>query len=601
MQTVDITSIPTKKKLQKNINKMANDLVTRLNLDNKNFDSNITKSTRQIQQFKRQSEAQSIAIRKAFDGIAKKAGGIGIALIGLKSTKDIFDGIINSSQTLSDSFNNNMGAMKSSVDTFFSAMTTGDFSGFLNGLGDVYDKAIAVQQALDQLGNTKMSFDYFDTKTQARISEAREIATNKNASNEARTAAFTDWDTAIKEKEDYTQTLQSDLVDVLRKSIVTGCALGMDQIDISDFEKVLKIDLLPDDERTKAKDKFDADLSYYDSQLKKLTNNGMVTQYGFGGVIVGQKATEQTRSNEEVAKDIAKLNEEYKDAILYRQILVKWQDEELQKNIALGKEYFNLNQAITDSRRALNRAQNSFSETGFTPTQTSTPIATINYDFETTNQLMESLFDNALKGNGKVVSKWEIQVNPVAPERVEDTEDVLSLLDQQKDNYIKSINDRATAINSLSGAFSSLSGLMQSNGNDWGAWALGAVANTMSVISQISSLIAQQMALGIATQSALVFPYNVVAMTATAGALASTIASLPKFETGGVVGGSSYYGDKILARVNSGEVILNQAQQRSLLSQLESGESGGQVEFRIRGSQLVGVINNYNKTMSRRL
>ena len=212
---------------------------------------------------------------------------------------------------------------------------------------------------------------------------------------------------------------------------------------------------------------------------------------------------------------------------------------------------------------------------------------------------MESLFDNALKGNGKVVSQWEIQVNPVAPERVEDTEDVLSLLDQQKDNYIKSINDRATAINSLSGAFSSLSGLMQSNGNDWGAWALGAVANTMSVISQISSLIAQQMALGIATQSALVFPYNVVAMTATAGALASTIASLPKFETGGVVGGSSYYGDKILARVNSGEVILNQAQQRSLLSQLESGESGGQVTFRIKGDVLEGVLNNHNKKMNR--
>ena len=181
-------------------------------------------------------------------------------------------------------------------------------------------------------------FDYVDTKTLKRVSEAIGNETEQNASNEGRTAAITDWDTGIKEKEDYTQTLQSDLVDVLRKSIVTGCALGMDQIDISDFEKVLKIDLLPDDERTKAKDKFDADLSYYDSQLKKLTNNGMVTQYGFGGVIVGQKATEQTRSNEEVAKDIAKLNEEYKDAILYRQIIVKWQDEEIQKKLALGKE-----------------------------------------------------------------------------------------------------------------------------------------------------------------------------------------------------------------------------------------------------------------------
>jgi TP901 family phage tail tape measure protein len=49
------------------------------------------------------------------------------------------------------------------------------------------------------------------------------------------------------------------------------------------------------------------------------------------------------------------------------------------------------------------------------------------------------------------------------------------------------------------------------------------------------------------------------------------IPEIPKFENGGVVGGSSYTGDKILARVNSGELILNQEQQNSLLN----GSGGG--------------------------
>lgn len=45
------------------------------------------------------------------------------------------------------------------------------------------------------------------------------------------------------------------------------------------------------------------------------------------------------------------------------------------------------------------------------------------------------------------------------------------------------------------------------------------------------------------------------------------------FADGGIVGGNSYYGDKILARVNSGELVLNQNQQRSLYGMMNSGGS----------------------------
>jgi hypothetical protein len=43
-----------------------------------------------------------------------------------------------------------------------------------------------------------------------------------------------------------------------------------------------------------------------------------------------------------------------------------------------------------------------------------------------------------------------------------------------------------------------------------------------------------------------------------------------QFADGGIVGGSSYYGDKILARVNSGELILNNKQQQALYGMLDS-------------------------------
>ena len=83
---------------------MANDLVTRLTLNNKDFESNLTKSTRQIKDFKRQSEDQSKAIKAAFSGIAKAAGGIGIAFSVMEGVNKTIAG----SQTLTDEFGRTM-------------------------------------------------------------------------------------------------------------------------------------------------------------------------------------------------------------------------------------------------------------------------------------------------------------------------------------------------------------------------------------------------------------------------------------------------------------------------------------------------------------
>lgn len=96
-----------------------------------------------------------------------------------------------------------------------------------------------------------------------------------------------------------------------------------------------------------------------------------------------------------------------------------------------------------------------------------------------------------------------------------------------------------------------------------------------------------------------------IAIAAVLAAIIAAIASLSKFESGGVVGGSSFKGDKVLARVNSGEMILNQKQQGNLFKMLNEGRSsndtslGGNVTFRISGSDLVGTLNNYNHKTSR--
>lgn len=88
-----------------------------------------------------------------------------------------------------------------------------------------------------------------------------------------------------------------------------------------------------------------------------------------------------------------------------------------------------------------------------------------------------------------------------------------------------------------------------------------------------------------------------LAVAAVASVVAAIMAGMRKFATGGIVGGNSYSGDHQIARVNSGEVILNRAQQQNLLDIANGKKSstGGEVQFKIKGSDLVGTLKNYNR------
>ena len=94
---------------------------------------------------------------------------------------------------------------------------------------------------------------------------------------------------------------------------------------------------------------------------------------------------------------------------------------------------------------------------------------------------------------------------------------------------------------------------------------------------------------------------NVAIMTATM-ATVKALATASQFANGGIVGGSSYHGDKIYARVNSGEMLLNKKQQSNLFRLLDGGHSAaasGNVEFKLKGQELVGCIKNYNDKKSK--
>ena len=105
-----------------------------------------------------------------------------------------------------------------------------------------------------------------------------------------------------------------------------------------------------------------------------------------------------------------------------------------------------------------------------------------------------------------------------------------------------------------------------------------------------------------AIKSVVSIPYvgPILAAAAAAGVIGLIAAFAPKFAKGGIVSGGSKYGDKMLARVNSGEMILNNKQQKRLFDMANgSGGLGGNVAFKIQGKDLVGVLRNNNLANSK--
>nr|WP_319571418.1 hypothetical protein [uncultured Draconibacterium sp.] len=120
----------------------------------------------------------------------------------------------------------------------------------------------------------------------------------------------------------------------------------------------------------------------------------------------------------------------------------------------------------------------------------------------------------------------------------------------------------------------------------------------MMLSQSLASAINGAVISGTATGPAAVFTTPAFIATAVSGVLAA-FASIPSFATGGIIAGTSTTGDNILARVNSGEMILNNSQQRRLFETLNGNNSGisGDVEFKISGNNLVGVLNNHSKRL----
>ena len=164
----------------------------------------------------------------------------------------------------------------------------------------------------------------------------------------------------------------------------------------------------------------------------------------------------------------------------------------------------------------------------------------------------------------------------------------------------KDTKEMGTALEHVSSILGSLGGLIGNASDNMGTWALNSAANIAQMIVQLQALATAQ---GVASAFSAPWPASLAAVATVLATISSIFSSLPKFESGGIVGGSSFFGDKLLARVNSGEMILNQKQQKRLydLTETNNGVSVSLGVSRIQGSDLYLALSNYMKKTGKKL
>lgn len=180
------------------------------------------------------------------------------------------------------------------------------------------------------------------------------------------------------------------------------------------------------------------------------------------------------------------------------------------------------------------------------------------------------------------------------------------------EKHIAAMEDMEDAIYSLSSGMSSLGQIFKATGDDSAAMAMTIIQSVTQMVAQlipqIMTLIAAQegeaLASGTASAAKVPYPANIAAIASIVATLLGTFGTIAaavagSYADGGIIQGKTTMGDHLLARVNAGEMILNNRQQKHLFSMLDNGNNLSQVQIvgdvKLRGSDLYLSMKNLGK------
>lgn len=588
-------------------------------MDANGYNRDISRSEQKTKEFEKNVRAN---LSKAAGAFTALAGAVGAGV----TVFETFNKAINSNQKMADAASATLKALQHATDSFFYSVTTGDFTPLFSGLDSLITKAREAANAMDQLGNTRMSFAYFSGMDQEAIAEYAALAGTAGADPAKVEAARVKAEAAIKRQGEAVQVLAQDTQDAMRKIVAATAGIDESFITMSGLEDTFLIDISAN--RGQIKEQMEGEFKAFQKEAGQIAQR-FTTRTSYNSITGA--GSQIFFDSEGYAKEINKIIPKYKQSIVYQALLNNMSDEQLQNVMQLGTAYYQAKQGLASLQKQFNRAgKSSASGSVSTAAAPKTPaiveafaegsIGSINQKISALQKELEKATDDATRiGIQKAINDLNKQ-----KQRITLIADLSSSLEVSKSipgtelklPKIKNIepivtqsdiqlnNDFADSLNAIGSVLGVVTNMTNDGAAAWLSWSANLMSAIAQALPQIQTLIAAKTAEGAVSAGASAAQTPLIGWMLAGGAIAAflaAVASVPKFAEGGIVGGSSFIGDKNLARLNSGEMVLTRFQQTKLFDMLDNGGvgSGGQVEFKIRGQELYGVLSNYDNKRSK--
>ena len=587
------------------------DLITRFLLNTQQFDNNLGKSTKQIQGFQQKIQGFSSGAVSAF---TKFAGVLGVAY----GATELLQKGLNSNATLQDKYNSLMQAGSTVTDQFFTAIYSGDWTVFNDGI----EKAI------------KNAKEYADTyRNVQRMLETTSIKFEQTDARKTQLEAIIEDDTKpLEERKKAQQELDRILLmgvaDIREASQITERELNnmlADLIGEAQYittENAQKLILDIRNKYSGLRKELDAYREVRDTKNQVLNPNAFKYS-GDEWYKINQDATkkyyqEYTKAQRAYYDELLRLADRMNDETFssFQGLFDKLNDlndkagtwekdragarDEIagikttasKKEIIPAGSIMEMQKKIADLRKKYENAADEGTRVGFMKAikEAETELKMMQLRAAGTSLLPTGEINKPVGRNiADDVKSGYINIKPISTDSIQA-------------NY-----DYADSLGAIASIMGSVTNMTNEGAAGWlayGANILSSISAAIPMITSLTTALTAKAAAEAAGSAAAVPVVGWINAVAAITAIMSAMAAVPKFADGGIIGGNSFIGDNMIARVNSGEMILNNRQQRNLFNLLDgkggtSVNAGGEVKLRIEGRDLVGVINSQTSKTSK--
>lgn len=577
----------------------SNDIDVRIKLaiESKEYNAAVRKANAEAKEFKRQ---QREAFKKAGEGASEGFGKIiaaakklAPAVTASAAALKVANTAMQENQRFTDEWGRITESARASYENFVNTLVSGDFSGYLSNMKAVIQTAREAYDALDAVGTANIFYNKSMAESELAIRQARFTIKSPDATAEERKAAG-----EVLQREQNKQIAEakqmSDIyMEAFASKLASEVTRGGYRSSASDFVE-RNADGRVITRSGSLFDKYYKDLETYNrmnaiyQEERRLRNTVVSTSYSPQGLAVNTYAKGRYSDAEfkEMEAFLERSDESLRESF---DLLQKaWQTENavLTKSIENFEYLRNANKPVTSGVGGVSSA----------PSYATGSIAEINQRLTAAREEMNLATDEAAREVArKLVMAIEEELESAQTFRRASEIESIGNLPGLQGLGAKSLTLDPSVIRGKDGESKANGDLADSS--EKAAEGIVMVSDALQQLGIFSGIADE----GLRAATSFIGKALGIVGSVLPGPLGTALGGIGgligSFDGGGIIGGTSYTGDRLVARVNSGEMILNPAQQRQLFNMANGGggSESGVTSAALRGEDLYFALRNYGR------